>query len=172
MYFIWTAAHLHLPKLKYFQRLPVNLYLHKLPTTNTNHCSSTSATTSTNMRYIPIIVVAFIAETAFGVSCDTRPQANQELFEQMIGHQFAVPSPHKVSGRGLSQFDQFGAMKLEMRRISSGLGSTHVSSESVGTAMKEILQKCCCEKGISNCVGNTDILGDQGDRVNVNIASD
>lgn len=125
------------------------------------------------MRYIPIVVMAFIAETAFGVSCDTRPQANKDLFDQMIGHQFAVPSPHKVSGLKLSQFDQYGPMKLQMRRVRTGtLGSTHVSSQSVGQAMMDILKECCCKKGIDNCVGNTDILGDQGDRVNVNIASD
>lgn len=77
---------------------------------------------------------------------------------------------YRISGRGSSNFATYGTAKLTMRRTSGiPTGSTHVRAQKVADKIQDIIQ-CCYDKGFTKCVGNGDVIGDQGDIINVNVA--
>ena len=77
---------------------------------------------------------------------------------------------YRVSGHDASVFAMVGGAGLLMRRIKFKAlgGSTHLNASTVANGVQEVID-CCFNHDYTECFGNTEATGDQGDTVNIEI---
>lgn len=147
----------------------------ELDITLTGRNSSTSNQPRITMKFsiASIAVGTFLVQAASAANDYSCVPSNDVKGQDIVGIKGVVQAyggNYRISGRGSSNFATYGTAKLTMRRT-SGIpsGSTHVRAQKVADKVQDIIQ-CCYDKGFTKCVGNGDVIGDQGDIVNVNIA--
>ncbi|WEW57095.1 hypothetical protein PRK78_002555 [Emydomyces testavorans] len=132
--------------------------------------SQSSGTMKVSIASIAIGALIFqTASAANGYSC--APSTNV-IGQDIVGLKGVVErygGNYRISGLKSSNFATSGTAKLTMRRTSGiPTGSTHVRAQNVAAKIQDIIQ-CCYDKGYTKCVGNGDVVGDQGDIINVNV---
>jgi len=120
------------------------------------------------------VAAAFLCQTASAsdVNCQSSHQSGAAVNDMinMKADVLSFKGLYRISGEGTSNFAESGAsaMTLSRNTKSKPLGSTHLSPPTVADAMQEIID-CCTIKHFDPCIGETDVTGNQGDPVIVNM---
>ena len=124
------------------------------------------------------VAAALLCQTASTLNTNCHPGGAKVsdiagLFDRPDSPLSTFKDKYRISGLLTNTFATNGSAKMTMRRIFKPLftlpgGSTHTTVPDVIEGIEEILF-CCNEFHYDPCEGDSDLYGDQGDTVNINI---